>query len=288
MHARLGGEYAFPGGGRSVRRIGYGAMQLPGPGVFGPPRDPDEAVAVVREAVDSGVNHIDTSAYYGPHVANRIIREALYPYPEDLVIVTKLGAKRTEDGKWLPALTRDLMIEGIHDNLRELGLEQLEVVNLRPYGTGADPAEGSHADKLEVMAELQQQGLIKHVGLSNVTATQLAEARTYVDVVCVQNNYNVVHRDDDAFIDLLAEQGVAYVPFYPLGGFTPVQSATLERVAADHGVTPLQAAQAWLLARSPNVLLISGTSQRAHLRENLAVGDIELSAEARAELDAFA
>ena len=285
--SKLGSRFTFPGTSLTVHRMGYGAMQLAGPGVFGPPKDPDEAVAVVREAVASGVDHIDTSDFYGPHVTNQIIRQALHPYPEGLVIVTKLGAVRGDDASWRPAHGKDDLIAGVHDNLRNLGLEALDVVNLRVGGM-LEPADGSIADKVEVLADLQRQGLIRHVGLSNVNAAQITEAHAITKIVCVQNYYNLAHRNDDALIDGLARQGVPYVPFFPLGGFTPLQSSTLSEVAKRLGATPMQVALAWLLHSSPNILLIPGTSSRTHLRENLAAADLTLPAEALAELDGIA
>jgi aryl-alcohol dehydrogenase-like predicted oxidoreductase len=283
----LGGQFTFPGTTLTVHRLGYGAMQLAGPGVFGPPKDRQAAVAVLRAAVEAGVNHIDTSDYYGPHVTNEIIREALHPYPEGLVIVTKLGAKRPSDGSWQPAITPQELTSGVHDNLRNLGLEALDIVNYRVMGRHG-PEEGSNAEQLTVLADLQRQGLIRHIGLSNATATQIAEARTIANIVCVQNNYNLAHRDDDALIDELAHAGTAYVPFFPLGGFTPLQSSTLSNVAERLGSTPMQVALAWLLHRSPNVLLIPGTSSVAHLRENLAAARLTLSQETLAELNGIA
>lgn len=282
--ARLGGSFTFPGTKLTVNRMGYGAMQLAGPHVWGPPRDRDEALAVLREAVDAGVNHIDTSDFYGPHVTNQIIREALHPYADGLVIVTKLGARRGEDSSWIPALSRKELTDGVHDNLRNLGLERLQVVNLRVGGITA-PSEESIAEPMTVLAELQEQGLIEHLGVSNVSPKQFAEAQGIAKVVCVQNFYNVAQRGDDAFVDALAKQGVAYVPFFPLGGFTPLQSSTLNEVAAELGKTPMQVALAWLLQRSSNVLLIPGTSSRGHLRENLAAAEVEIPAEALARLD---
>jgi aryl-alcohol dehydrogenase-like predicted oxidoreductase len=276
---------AFKLGHRMVKRLGYGAMQLAGPGVFGPPKDRDAAVAVLREAVASGVNHIDTSDFYGPHVTNQIIREALHPYPEDLVIVTKISARRGPDGSWLPAFSREELIQAVHDNLRNLGLDVLEVVNLRSMFSVHGPAEGSIEAPLTVVAELQRQGLVRHIGLSNVTPAQIAEGRKICDIVCVQNQYNVVQRADDALIDDLARDGVPYVPFFPLGGFTPLQSSVLSDVARRLGATPMQVALAWLLARAPNILLIPGTSSLAHLRENLAAADLRLPDDARAALD---
>ena len=263
-------------------------MQLAGPGVWGPPRNPDGAVAVLREAVAAGVNHIDTSDFYGPHVTNQIIRRALHPYPAGLVIVTKLGARRPPDKSWQPANTPKDLIAGVHDNLRNLGLEVLEVVNYRVVSAAHGPAEGSVAQQITTLADLKRQGLIRHIGLSNVTATQVAEAQTITDIVCVQNQYNVAHRHDDALIDTLARQGIAYVPFFPLGGFSPLQSATLSAVAARLRVTPMQVALAWLLHRSPNILLIPGTSSLAHLRENLAAATLTLTPDTLAELDAIA
>ncbi|BCM91584.1 pyridoxine 4-dehydrogenase [Abditibacteriota bacterium] len=288
--AALGGQFTFPGTSSTVQRIGYGAMQLAGPGVWGPPKDPDAALAVLREAVAAGVNHIDTSDFYGPHVTNQIIRQALHPYPEGLVIVTKLGARRPPDQSWQLAISPQELTEGVHDNLRNLGLEALDIVNYRAMGAGAGhgPAEGSIAEQVAVLADLKRQGLIRHIGLSNVTASQVKEAQTITDVVCVQNNYNLVNREDDAFIDDLARQGIAYVPFFPLGGFTPLQSSSLTDVANRLGSTPMQVALAWLLHRSPNILLIPGTSSVAHLRENLAAGQLTLSPDTLTELDGIA
>jgi pyridoxine 4-dehydrogenase len=286
--ATLGGRFTFPGTSLTVQRIGYGAMQLAGPGVWGPPRDPDGAVAVLREAVAAGVNHIDTSDFYGPHVTNQIIRKALHPYPAGLVIVTKLGCRRPPDQSWQPALSPEDLTAGAHDNLRNLGLDVLDVVNLRVVGAVHTPAEGSIAEQVTVLADLRRKGLIRHIGLSNVTAAQAAEAQGITDVVCVQNNYNLAHREDDALIDDLARQGVAYVPFFPLGGFTPLQSSTLSAVANRLRATPMQVALAWLLHRSPNILLIPGTSSVAHLRENLAAGQLTLPPEILAELDGIA
>jgi aryl-alcohol dehydrogenase-like predicted oxidoreductase len=272
-------------GDRDVTRMGYGAMQLAGPGVFGPPKDRAQAIAVLREAVASGVNHIDTSDYYGPHVTNQIIREALSPYPDNFVLVTKLGARRGDDASWLPALEPEELVAGLHDNLRNLGVEAMEVVNLRIVGSLHEPTEGSIARQVEALAELQKQGLIRHLGLSNVTRRQVEEARSITPVVCVQNHYNLVHREDDALIDWLAAEGIAYVPFFPLGGFSPLQSEELSAIAAEIGVTSMQAALAWLLRRSPNILLIPGTSSLAHLRENLAAAELELSDEVLRRLD---
>jgi pyridoxine 4-dehydrogenase len=274
---------AFRLGARSVNRMGYGAMQLAGPGVFGPPKDRGAALAVLREAVARGVNHIDTSDFYGPHVTNQVIREALSPYPEDLVIVTKLGAVRGADASWNPALAPADLVSGVHGNLRNLGLEALDVVNLRVGGVHG-PTEAPIEAQLAALADLQRQGLIRHIGLSNVTAAQLEAGRRVAEIVCVQNHYNLAHRADDALIDTLAGTGIAYVPFFPLGGFSPLQSATLSSVAASLGATPMQVALAWLLARAPNVLLIPGTSSLNHLRENLAAAEIALSTETIAEL----
>jgi pyridoxine 4-dehydrogenase len=286
--ATLGGQFMFPGTSLTVNRIGYGAMQLAGPGVWGPPKDPDAAIAVLREAVASGVNHIDTSDYYGPHVTNQIIRQALHPYPAGLVIITKLGGRRPPDRSWQPANTPAELIAGVHDNLRNLGLDALDIVNYRVMGSGLGVGEGSIAEQVTVLADLQRKGLIRHLGLSNATAAQLAEAQTITDIVCVQNNYNLAHRHDDALIDDLARQNIAYVPFFPLGGFTPLQSSTLSTVADQLGATPMQIALGWLLHRSPNILLIPGTSSLAHLRENLAAGQLTQSSEVLAELDAVA
>ncbi|MFM0470123.1 aldo/keto reductase family oxidoreductase [Paraburkholderia strydomiana] len=274
-------------GGREVRRMGYGAMQLAGPGVFGPPKDRDAAIAVLREAVASGVNHIDTSDFYGPHITNQLIREALHPYADDLVIVTKLGAVRDSDGGWLPAQEPEDLERGVHDNLRNLGLDALEVVNMRMMGDVHAPSEGSVEKQITALAELQQRGLIRHIGLSNATPAQIAEAQRIVNIVCVQNHYNLVHRADDALIDELAAKGVAYVPFFPLGGFTPIQSSALTDIAATIGATPMQVALAWLLQRAPNILLIPGTSSVGHLRENLHAAQIELNDEILAKLDAI-
>jgi aryl-alcohol dehydrogenase-like predicted oxidoreductase len=285
--AKLGGTFTFPGTSLTVHRMGYGAMQLAGPGVYGPPKDPDAAVAILREAVASGVNHIDTSDFYGPHLTNQIIRKALHPYPKGLVIVTKLGAKRPANKSWQPATTPKDLVEGVHDNLRNLGLEALDIVNYRMMGKIHGPGEGSLAEQVSVLADLKKKGHIRHVGLSNVTAAQVAEARAITEVVCVQNNFNVVHREDDALVDDLAGKGIAYVPFFPLGGFTPLQSSILSSVAASIGATPMQVALAWLLHRSPNMLLIPGTSSLAHFRENLAAAALTLSAKTLAALDAI-
>ncbi|UVK44946.1 aldo/keto reductase family oxidoreductase [Mesorhizobium sp. AR07] len=278
----------FTLGSHTVKRLGYGAMQLAGPGVFGPPKDHDAALAVLREAVASGVDHIDTSDFYGPHVTNQLIREALAPYPQDLVIVTKIGARRGADGSWLPAFSPEALTQAVHDNLRNLGLEVLDVVNLRIMFDTHGPAEGSIEAPLTVLAELQRQGLVRHIGLSNVTAKQIADGRRIAEIVCVQNQYNLAHRDDDALIDNLARDGIAYVPFFPLGGFSPLQSSTLSDVAARLGATPMQVALAWLLRRAPNILLIPGTSSVGHLRENLAAAELALSDEVLKELDGVA
>jgi pyridoxine 4-dehydrogenase len=286
--SKLGGQFTFPGTSMTVQRMGYGAMQLAGPGVWGPPKDPDAAVAVLREAVAAGVNHIDTSDFYGPHVTNQIIRQALHPYPAGLVIVTKLGARRPPDKSWQLAISPEDLTAGVHDNLRNLGLDALDIVNYRVMGSGHGLEEGSIAEQVTVLADLRRKGLIRQIGLSNVTAAQVAEAQAITDIVCVQNNYNVVYREDDALIDDLARQGIAYVPFFPLGGFTPLQSSTLSEAAGRLGATPMQVALAWLLHRSPNILLIPGTSSVAHLRENLAAGQLILSPQSLAELDGIA
>ncbi|WP_175753295.1 aldo/keto reductase family oxidoreductase [Burkholderia ambifaria] len=271
--------------GRRVHRLGYGAMQLAGPGVFGPPKDRDAALAVLREAVEAGVDHIDTSDFYGPHVTNQLIRDALHPYRDDLLIVTKIGATRGEDGSWLPAFSADALTAAVHDNLRNLGLDVLDVVNLRIMFDVHGPAEGSIEAPLSALAELQRQGLVRHIGLSNVTAAQIAEGRRICDIACVQNHYNLAHRDDDELIDALARDGIAYVPYFPLGGFNPLQSSTLDAVAARLGTTRMQTALAWLLRRAPNILLIPGTSSVEHLRENLAAGALVLPDDAVRELD---
>jgi len=275
-------------GDRTVKRVGYGAMQLAGPGVFGPPKDHDRAIAVLREAVARGVNHIDTSDFYGPYVTNQLIREALHPYPDDLVIVTKIGARRGADGSWLPAFSREELIAAVHDNLSRLGLDALDVVNLRVMFSAHGPAEGSIEAPLTVLAELQRQGLVRHIGLSNVTAKQIADGRRICQIVCVQNLYNLAHRTDDGLIEELAREGIAYVPFFPLGGFTPLQSTALSDVAQQLGATPMQVALAWLLQRAPNVLAIPGTGSLEHLRENLATADLALSRDAVETLDAIA
>jgi aryl-alcohol dehydrogenase-like predicted oxidoreductase len=276
---------AFMLGDRTVNRLGYGAMQLAGPGVFGPPKDRGAARAVLRAAVASGVNHIDTSDYYGPHITNQLIREALHPYPDDVVIVTKVGAIRGEDASWIPAMTSADLVGAVHDNLRNLGVDVLHVVNLRVMGRVHEPSEGSIEAPFAALAELQRQGLIRHLGLSNVTSAQVGQARRIAEVVCVQNLYNLVHRADDALIDELARVGVAYVPFFPLGGFTPLQSSTLTEVAGELGATPMQVALAWLLHRARNILLIPGTSSLGHLHENLGAAEIKLSNDALARLE---
>jgi pyridoxine 4-dehydrogenase len=291
QQTELAGSFALPGAAMSVNRMGYGAMQLAGRDgnklVWGPPRNIDEAVAVLQEAVGSGVNHIDTADFYGPHVTNQIIRKALSPYPKDLVIVTKVSARRGEDGSWIPAFSREELTAQVHDNLRNLGLDALDVVNLRSMYSIHEPAEGSIEAPLSVLAELQQKGLIRHIGLSNVTSAQVDEARRIVPIVCVQNHYNLVQRGDDALIDGLAHDGIAYVPFFPLGGFTPLQSAELSDVAASLGATSMQVALAWLLQRSPNILLIPGTSSRKHLRENLQAAKLQIPAEVFANLNSI-
>ena len=279
-------SFTLPGTQMTLNRMGYGAMQLAGPGVYGPPRDVDTAIAVLREAVNSGVNHIDTSDYYGPHITNQLIKQALHPYPEDLVIVTKVGARRGADKSWIPALSRQELIDAVHDNLRNLGLDVMDVVNLRVGGMSR-PTEGSIEEPITVLSELKQQGLIRHLGLSNVTAGQLAHAQTITEIVCIQNFYNVAHREDDAFIDDLSAQGIAYVPFFPLGGFSPLQSSTLNAAAAALKVTPMQLALAWLLQRSTNILLIPGTSSLEHLRENLQAAQIRIPAAVLADLDSI-
>jgi pyridoxine 4-dehydrogenase len=278
----------FALGDRSVNRVGYGAMQLAGPGVFGPPKDRPQALAVLREAVAGGVDHIDTSDFYGPHVTNEIIREALHPYPDGLVIVTKVGAVRGADASWNPAQSPDELARAVHDNLSNLGVDALDVVNLRVMGDVHAPSEGSIAPQFTALAELQRQGLIRHLGLSNVTSAQVAEARAIAPVVCVQNMYNLVQRGDDALLNELDEAGIAYVPFFPLGGFSPLQSQALSDVAQSLGATPMQVALAWLLQRAPNILLIPGTSSLGHLRENLAAAELELTEDAVAQLDEIA
>jgi pyridoxine 4-dehydrogenase len=286
--ARIEKSGTFTLGDRIVYRLGYGAMQLAGPGVFGPPKDRDAAINVLREAVASGVNHIDTSDFYGPHITNQLICEALHPYPENLVIVTKISARRGADGSWLPALSPQELTQAVHENLRNLRVDALEVVNFRSMYGVHGPAEGSIEAPLTVLAELQRKGLVRHIGLSNVTAAQLAEGRRICKIVCVQNFYNVAHRDDDTLIDALGRDSTPYVPFFPLGGFTPLQSSTLSEVAARLRATPMQVALAWLLRRAPNILLIPGTSSLAHLRENLSAADLELPKDALAALDGVA
>jgi len=282
----LGGRFTFPGTGLTVKRMGYGAMQLAGPHVFGPPKDADAALAVLREAIDSGVNHIDTSDFYGPHVTNQIIRQALHPYASDLTIVTKVGARRGEDGSWIMDISPEWLLQSVHDNLRNLGIDALPIVNLRVGGVAA-PTEASIAGPLTTLAELQQRGLIQHIGLSNVSQKQFDEARAIAKIVCVQNHYNVAHREDDAFVDRLHAEGVAYVPYFPLGGFTPLQSSALDEAAAALETTPMAVALAWLLQRSPNMLLIPGTSSVAHLRENLSAAAIELPGDVLERLNAI-
>jgi pyridoxine 4-dehydrogenase len=282
----LGGTFTLPGTSMILNRMGYGAMQLAGPQVWGPPRDREAAIAVLREAAAAGVNHIDTSDFYGPHVTNQIIKQALHPYPKDLVIVTKLGARRGNDKSWLHALSRQELTDGVHDNLRNLGVDTLDVVNLRVGGVSA-PSEESIAEPLTVLAELKSQGLIRHLGVSNVSPKQFAEARAITEIVCVQNMYNVAQRGDDGFITELAGQGVAYVPFFPLGGFAPLQSSALDAAAASIEATPMQVALAWLLQRSPNILLIPGTSSPTHLRENLKAATLEIPPQIIANLDAI-
>ena len=288
IESALGGKFTLAGGDLTVNRMGYGAMQLAGPGVFGPPRDEAAAISVLREAVAAGVNHIDTSDFYGPHITNQIIHKALAPYPDHLIIVTKVGARRGEDKSWHPATSKQELIDAVHDNLRNLGRDAMDVVNYRCMGAVHGPAEGSIAAQVTVLADLQRQGLIRHLGLSNATAAQLAEAQSIAPIVCVQNLYNVANRGDDAFIDDLARQGIAYVPFFPLGGFTPLQSSVLDDLATALRATPMQVALAWLLHRSPNMLLIPGTSSVEHLRENLSAAALELSNDDVAKLDSIA
>ena len=284
---KRGGTFALSRTSTPLRRMGYGAMQLSGPGIWGPPRDVDTAVAVLREAVEFGVNHIDTSDYYGPHVTNQIIKKALHPYPSGLVIITKVGARRGADKSWIPALSRQELADAVHDNLRNLSVDALDVVNLR-VGGFTEPAEGSIETPLSALVELKRQGLIRHIGLSNVTPRQLEEAQRITEIVCIQNFYNVANRKDDVFIDALVPQGIAYVPFFPLGGFTPLQSSVLDQAAASLQVTPMQVALAWLLQRSPNILLIPGTSSVQHLRENLAAAALEVPSDLIAELNLVA
>lgn len=281
----LGGSFTFPGTALTVRRLGYGAMQLAGPHVFGPPKDMDAAVAVLREAVASGVNHIDTSDFYGPHITNQIIKQALHPYPKNLTIVTKISARRGEDGSWIPAFSPEELTQAVHDNLRNLGLDVLDIVNLRSMHGQQEPAEGSIEAPLTILAELQRQGLVRHIGLSNVTPAQVAEGRRICEIVCVQNRYNVAYRADDALIDDLDCDGIAYVPWFPLGGFNPIQSSILSNAAQALGKTPMATALAWLLHRSPNMLLIPGTSSPAHLRENLAAASLDLPEDVLTKLD---
>src|SRR5215813_13398582 len=283
---KLGGHFTFPGTSIRLKRMGYGAMQLAGAGVWGPPRDVDAAIAVLREAVDSGVNHIDTSDFYGPHVTNQLIKQALHPYPDDLVIVTKVGARRGADKSWLPARSRQELIDAAHDNLRNLGLDVLDVVNLRVGGL-AEPTDESIEEPLSVLVELKRQGLIRHIGLSNVTSRQLAESQRLTEIVCIQNFYNLANRKDDVFIDDLAQRGIAYVPFFPLGGFSPLQSSVLDSAAASLQATPMQLALAWLLQRSLNILLIPGTSSLQHLRENLQASQLQVPAEVLANLNSI-
>ncbi len=282
----LAGSFTLPGNLMTLNRMGYGAMQLAGPGVWGPPKDVNTAIAVLREAVESGVNHIDTSDYYGPYVTNQIIRQALHPYAKDLVIVTKVGARRGPDKSWHPALSRQELVDAVHDNLKNLGLDHLDVVNLRVGGI-AEPGEESIEQPLTVLVELKREGLIRHIGLSNISPKQLAEAQTITEIVCVQNFYNVAHRNDDDLIDDLAAQGIAYVPFFPLGGFTPLQSSALDAAAASLNATPMQVALAWLLQRSPNILLIPGTSSLTHLRENLKASSLKIPSAVIADLDSI-
>ena len=282
----LAGSFTLPGNSMTLKRMGYGAMQLAGPGVWGPPKDVNAAIAVLREAVESGVNHIDTSDYYGPYVTNQLIKQALHPYPKDLVIVTKVGARRGSDKSWIHALSRQELIDAVHDNLKNLGLDHLDVVNLRVGGI-EEPGEESILEPLTVLAELKRQGLIRHIGLSNISPRQLTEAQAITEIVCVQNFYNVAHRNDDAFIDNLAALGIAYVPFFPLGGFTPLQSSALDAAAASLEATPMQVALAWLLQRSSNILLIPGTSSLEHLRENLQASMLQISPEVIAALDSI-
>jgi pyridoxine 4-dehydrogenase len=284
---KLGGTFTFPGTSTTVLRMGYGAMQLAGPRVFGPPKDRNAALAVLRQAVSAGVNHIDTSDFYGPHVTNELIRAALHPYPDDLVIVTKVGARRGADKSWIPALSRRELIDGVHDNLKNLSVDILDVVNLRVGGI-AEPSEGSIEEPLAVLVELKRDGLICHIGLSNVTPRQLTEAQKLTEIVCIQNFYNVAHRNDDDFIDDLVAQGIAYVPFFPLGGFNPLQSSVIDAAAAKLQATPMQVALLWLLHRAPNILLIPGTSSLAHLRENLAAAELNLPEEAVNQLNSVA
>ncbi|MEP6537272.1 MAG: aldo/keto reductase family oxidoreductase [Bryobacteraceae bacterium] len=282
----LGGSFTLPGTSISVNRMGYGAMQLAGPQVWGPPRDMEAAIAVLREALEAGINHIDTSDYYGPHVTNQIIKQALHPYPDELIIVTKVGARRLEDKSWVHALSRQELIDAVHDNLRNLGVETLDVVNLR-VGAVMEPSEASIEEPMTVLTELKHQGRIRHIGLSNVTSRQLAEAQQISEIVCVQNYFNLEHRKDEAFLHELAAQGIAYVPFFPLGGFSPLQSSVLDHAAATLGATPMQVALAWLLQRSPNILLIPGTSSVKHLRENLTAAALDFPPDVLSNLDSI-
>lgn len=287
MTKKLGGAFTLPGTAMTVKRMGYGAMQLAGPNVFGPPKDRAAAIEVLRAAVEAGVDHIDTSDFYGPHVTNRILREALHPY-QGLTVVTKVGGRRGDKGEWIPAQSPAELVAAVHDNLRNLGVDALDVVNLRLWGdNGLGPSEESVAERFTALAELRAGGLIRELGISNATQKQVEEASTIAPVVCVQNHYNVAHRDDDTLIDWLAKKGIAYVPFFPLGGFTPLQSTTLNNVAAQLGATPMQTALAWLLHRSPNMLLIPGTSSLLHLRDNLDAAELALPADAAAQLNAI-
>jgi pyridoxine 4-dehydrogenase len=287
LSTKLGGRFTFPGTSITVNRMGYGAMKLSGPEVWGPPRDIDTAIAILRKAVASGVNHIDTSDYYGPHVTNQIIKRALHPYPNELVIVTKLGARRPSDRSWQPAISPQELQAGVHDNLRNLGLDALDIVNYRAMGSGLGLGEGSIAEQVAVLAKLRSEGLIRHIGVSNVTAAQFAEAQAITEIVCVQNMYNVAQRSDDGMIDDLATKGIPYVPFFPLGGFTPLQSSALDAAAESMQATPMQVALAWLLHRSSNILLIPGTSSLEHLQENLEAATLRLSPEVIANLDSI-
>lgn len=291
QQTNLGGNFMLPNTSIALNRLGYGAMQLAGAGVFGPPRDMDAAIAVLREAVALGVNHIDTSDFYGPHITNQIIRQALHPYPENLVIVTKVGARRPADKSWQPAYSRQDLIDAVHDNLQNLGLEAMDIVNLRAWGAGehgSGVSKSSIAEPLSTLVDLKRQGLIRHIGLSNINAQQFEEAQAMTEIVCVQNQYNLAHREDDALIEDLAQRGVAYVPFFPLGGFTPLQSSKLDAAAISLNATPMQVALAWLLQRSPNILLIPGTSSVEHLRENLKAADLQLPSQTVNDLNAIA
>ena len=285
---QLGGTFTFPGTDITVHRVGYGAMQLAGPGVFGPPKDKTAALAVLRAAIEAGVDHIDTSDFYGPHITNQLIKEALHPYPTNLTIVTKLGARRDDKGGWNPAQSRADLISATEDNLRNLGVEVLDIANMRFMGDFIKPTDSDITEQMETLADLQHQGKIRHIGLSHATANHLEQAQRSTKIVCVQNMYNLAHRDDETFLETLAEQGIAYVPYFPLGGFTPLQTSALDDAAKQLGITPMQLAQAWLLQRSPNMLLIPGTSSVQHLRENLAIADITVPANVLAELDLIA